>query len=177
VGHTPIADALGELGRPLGLSIEHSSGEGDFGGATAVVVASHGRGEPEAIRAALDAGVGLVGLVASHRRGSAVLDGMELTCDERRRVRSPIGLEIGARTAEEIAISILAEIVKAIRLGGLQPPLPDERIAPAEAIDPICGMTVTIADDTPHLHHDGVDHWYCNPGCRSRHVQELGLDA
>ena len=177
VGNTPIADALGELGRPLGLAIEQSTGEATFGRATAVVVASHGRGEQEAIRAALDAGVGLIGLVASHRRGGAVLDEMKLSAADRERLRSPIGIEIGARTAEEIAISILAEIVRAIRTEGLEAPQKRERAGPVTTIDPICGMTVTVADDTPHLHHDGDDYWYCNPGCHDRHLQELGLDA
>jgi xanthine dehydrogenase accessory factor len=175
VGHTPIAEALVELGRPLGLSVEqHDDGRG-FDEATAVIIASHGRGEPEAIRGALDAGVGLIGLVASHRRGAGVLDEMELTDDERKRVRSPIGVDIGATTAEEIAISILAEVVRAIRVEGLRPPETDLPPRPAEAVDPICGMTVAIAPDTPHVHHDGVDHWYCNPGCRTRHLEELGL--
>lgn len=175
VGHTPIAEALGELGGSLGLSVEQTGGEGGYAGATAVIVASHGRGEPEAIRGALDAGVGLIGLVASHRRGAAVLDELDLTPEERARVRSPIGIDIGAKTAEEIAISILAEVVKAIRVEGLRAPETATAPRPREAVDPICGMTVTVADDTPHLHHDGVDHWYCNPGCRSRHAEELGL--
>ena len=83
VGHTPIAEALADLGRPLGLSVEQQECCHGFDGATAVIIASHGRGEPEAIRGALDAGVGLIGLVASRRRGRAVLDEMELTDDER----------------------------------------------------------------------------------------------
>ena len=175
VGHTPIAEALADLGRPLGLSVEQQECCHGFDGATAVIIASHGRGEPEAIRGALDAGVGLIGLVASHRRGRAVLDEMELTDDERKRVRSPIGVDIGAKTAEEIAISILAEVVRAIRVDGLHAPEPDAVPRPLDAVDPICGMSVTVTDDTPHLRHDGVDHWYCNPGCRSRHVEELGV--
>ncbi len=35
-------------------------------------------------------------------------------------------------------------------------------------------MTVTIVDDTPHLHHDDEDYWFCNPGCRTRYAEELG---
>ena len=144
-------------------------------GATAVIVASHGRREEDTIRAALDAGVGFIGLVASHRRGAAVLDEMHLDDSERKRVKSPVGIDIGARTAEEIAMSILADLVRAIRVEGLLPPEPAESTRPVTAIDPVCGMTVTIGSDTPHLHHDGTDHWYCNPGCRTRHAEELGV--
>ena len=46
---------------------------------------------------------------------------------------------------------------------------------PATAIDPVCGMTVTIVDETAHLAHDGADYWFCNPGCRLRYAEELGV--
>ena len=83
-----------------------------------------------------------------------------------------MGLPIGARTAEEIALSILADVVRAMRVDGLTAPA-TERTRPATAVDPVCGMTVTVASDTPHLAHDGVDYWFCNPGCRSRWAEEV----
>ena len=74
VGHTPIADAVVDLAGSLGFTAERGDGVTDGPGAvTAVVVSSHGEGEEEAIRSALDAGVGFIGLVASIRRGQAVL--------------------------------------------------------------------------------------------------------
>ena len=76
VGTSPIADAVAALAEPLGFAVTRDGdGPATPEGATAVVVSSHGRFEEESIRAALDAGVGLVGLVASHKRGAAVLDG------------------------------------------------------------------------------------------------------
>jgi xanthine dehydrogenase accessory factor len=156
--------------------MDHAGGEGArVEGATAVIVASHGRDEGTTIRAALDAGVNFVGLVASHARGAAVVDELGLNDDERRAVRSPVGLDIGARTAEEIALSILGELVRAVRIEGLEPPKSAEPQRPATAVDPVCGMTVVVSDDTPHLHHDGTDHWFCNPGCRTRFADELGI--
>ena len=80
-----------------------------------MVVATHGGPEAETIRAALDAGVGYVGLVASKVRGGAILNELGLTDAERRRVHTPVGLPIGAKTPAEIAVSILAEVVRAIR--------------------------------------------------------------
>jgi xanthine dehydrogenase accessory factor len=176
VGQTPIAEALAELGQTLGFAIEaDTAGPGRPEGATAVVVASHGRHEEEAIRSALDAGVGFVGLVASSARGPAVLEGLGLDGEERGRVRTPVGVEIGATTAEEIALSILADVVRAIRVDGLS--APDQarpQPVPASAVDPVCGMTATVTADTPHLRHDGVDHWFCNPGCRTRYAEQVG---
>jgi xanthine dehydrogenase accessory factor len=90
-------------------------------------------------------------------------------------VRTPVGVEIGATTAEEIALSILADVVRAIRVDGLS--APDQarpQPVPASAVDPVCGMTVTVTAGTPHLRHDGVDHWFCNPGCRTRYAEQVG---
>jgi xanthine dehydrogenase accessory factor len=73
-------------------------------------------------------------------------------------------------------VSILADVVRAIRLYGLEAPKPDVELPrPDTAIDPVCGMTVTIGNDTAHLHHDGTDYWFCNPGCRTRYAEELGV--
>ena len=175
VGATPIADALVELGGPLGFAMDVAVDGAVVAGATAVLIASHGREEEATIRAALDAEIGFIGLVASTTRGAAVIASLDLNDDERKAVHSPVGVDIGARTAEEIALSILADVVRAVRVGGLVAPKDDtEPLRPATAIDPVCGMTVTIGADTAHLHHDGVDFWFCNPGCRTRHAEELG---
>ncbi len=174
IGSTPIADALVQFGAPLGFFVDQNAPT--FDGATAVLIASHGRGEEQAIRAAVDAGVRFVGLVASRTRGSAVIESLDLNPEERRVVHSPVGVDIGARTAEEIAVSILADVVRAIRVDGLQAPKSRmEQQRPDTAIDPVCGMTVTIGKDTAHLHDGGADYWFCNPGCRTRFAGELGV--
>jgi xanthine dehydrogenase accessory factor len=113
-GDSPIARSLADLAAPLGFTVRQAATEGPLGVAAAIV-AGHGRDEEYPIRAALDAGVGYIGLVASRRRGAAVLAGMGLDDAERNRVHSPAGLDIGARTAPEIALSILAEIVATLR--------------------------------------------------------------
>ena len=89
--------------------------------ATAVVIATHGGPEAENIRAALDAGVGYIGTGGQRdprRRDPARL---ELTDAERQRVHTPVGLPIGAKTPAEIAVSILAEVIRGIRVNGLEP--------------------------------------------------------
>jgi xanthine dehydrogenase accessory factor len=118
VGDTPVAFALAELGRDLGYDVAPSAG-GDLelgGDDAAVVVASHGRDEERALVTALEAGIPYVGLVASRARGGSVKDALDVRDEDRARVHTPAGLDIGARTPEEIALSILAEIVSTRRV-------------------------------------------------------------
>jgi xanthine dehydrogenase accessory factor len=172
LGNTPITDALLAMATPVGFVGEQVQPGQRPDGATAVVVASHGRGEAEALRSALDAGVPFIGLVASRRRGAAVLDEMALTGAERARVRTPVGLDIGARTAEEIALSIMADLVRAVRVDGVRA-VPASPVAqPVQVIDPICGMTVVVDVDTPHALDADGDHWFCGTGCRDRYLEE-----
>jgi xanthine dehydrogenase accessory factor len=69
----------------------------------------------------LDRPLAYLGMIGSRRRVRTVLDELRSAGaneESLRRVRAPIGLEIGADTPEEIAVSILAEIIKLRRLGG-----------------------------------------------------------
>lgn len=175
VGNTPIAEALAQFCVPLGFRVDSPTSDvPDVRGCLAVLISSHGRNEPETIRAALDAGVGFIGLVASPKRGGAVIAELGLGSEELKRVHSPVGFDIGAKTAEEIAVSILASLVQAVRHDGLKPARSEAPTLPESAVDPVCGMAVMVAADTPHLEVAGVDYWFCNPGCRTRYAEEVG---
>ncbi|GHJ54382.1 carbon monoxide dehydrogenase F protein [Nonomuraea sp. TT08I-71] len=166
-GSTPISAAVATLAAFLDFEVSTS---GDYAGATAVVVAGLGKGEQDAIRAALDAGVGFVALVASRKRGAALLDELALTDAERARVHTPGGLEIGARSPQEIALSIMAEVVRALRVDGLASSPGAPAAHPQQAVDPVCGMTVLVGPDTPHAQVDGQDQWFCCAGCLARYT-------
>jgi xanthine dehydrogenase accessory factor len=173
VGSTPISEAIAAVGAAAGFAIDRLDGKPPAVDTTAVVVASLGRDELGPLRAALDAGVGFVGLVASSKRGQSVLAELQLSAEERARVHTPVGLQLGAQTAEEIALSVLAELVRAIRVDGLQPPSGTGAAATVQVLDPICGMTVVVGPDTPHLLVDGVDHWFCGTGCRDAYAAQF----
>jgi len=173
VGSTPIARAVVAIADVLGYATAPSSPGTAPGEAAAVIIATHGRDEHATIRAALDAGVRYIALVASPRRGTAVLDELALTEAERVRVSTPAGLDIGARTAPEVALSILAEVITSVRARHGAEPLVAAP-APARAVDPVCGMTVTVMPDTPHLAVGGEDFWFCNPGCCDRYAAQVG---
>jgi xanthine dehydrogenase accessory factor len=165
VGDSPIAEALADLGRPLGFDVVLVAGEeaAPAAGDAAVVVASHGRGEEPALTAALRLGVPYVGLIASRIRGAGVLAALDVTDEQRSRVHSPAGLDLGGRTAAEIALSVLAEIVAERRARERTAPAP----APVSAVDPVCGMTVAAVDSTPHVELEGTTTWFCCEGCRT----------
>jgi xanthine dehydrogenase accessory factor len=165
-GATPIADALVDICGTLGYSVARDDSGVDLTATTAVVIASHGGPEADAVRAALDAGVGYIGLVASRIRGASVLAELELTDAERARVHTPVGLSIGAKTPAEIAVSIVAEVIAAIRVEGLSMAAADPR-QPELAVDPVCGMTVVIGPAAQHLQFAGEDHWFCSSACRA----------
>lgn len=177
VGSTPIADAVASIAEPLGFAVGRAQARDRPDGAIAVIVSSLGREEADSIRGALDAQVPFIGLVASNRRGASVLAEMELTDAERKRIHTPVGIHIGARTAEEIALSIMAEIVRAIRLDGLIAPPAAQPSSPLQVIDSVCGMTVVVGPDTAHLAVDGHDHWFCGPGCRDSYARSIADPA
>ncbi|WP_285693404.1 XdhC family protein [Actinomadura sp. NBRC 104412] len=108
-GDGPIARALADVGTAAGYDLRPTADLDApvIGDAAALVVATHGHNEEAILRAALDAGIPYIGLIASRKRGAAVTASIE----GGDRVHSPAGLDIGARTAPEIALSLLAEIL------------------------------------------------------------------
>jgi xanthine dehydrogenase accessory factor len=210
-GTTPIAVALAELGAGMGFDVTLIDPVADPSVLPAgldvvvgddlaglpkpavgpyVVVASQGVWDEEAIVSALRLDVAYVGLVASPTRAAAVRtwlldEGIEP--DRVLAVRAPAGLDLGAETAAEVAVSILAELVQVRRgrapfvaspgpatLAGSGQPIP----APAAAVDdivlldPVCGMTVDRATIRHIAEHGGVVYAFCSIGCRSRFVRE-----
>jgi xanthine dehydrogenase accessory factor len=164
VGETPIGFALASLGKLLGYDVVVSAGVPELSDDAALVVASHGRDEERALAAALDAGVPYVGLVASRKRGEAIrqeLRDLGVPPERLAELRTPAGLAIHATTAEEIALSILAEIVSARH----EPPAVAAAAAPAAAADPVCGMSIVVAVGSCQLEYAGRLFYFCSDHC------------
>jgi xanthine dehydrogenase accessory factor len=162
VGAGPAARTLRELATTIGWRVADELADG----ADAVVVASMGHGDEETLTAALRSGAGYVGLVASARRAQAVIGELRergVDEDALARIRSPAGLDLGPSNQEEIAVAILAELVAWRHTRGVSP-----AEAVDEAVDPVCGMTVSIAGARETLVRDGTTYYFCGPGCRRR---------
>jgi xanthine dehydrogenase accessory factor len=169
LGTTPIGIALARVGAALGYDMEAWGPDAapDLAATDAVIVASHGNGEEVAIEAAVKAGVPYIGLVASRKRGAAVLASLDLTDEEKSLIHTPAGMDIGARTAEEVALSILAEVI-AQRHG--EPRSMSAPTSVATAVDPVCHMDVVMVPTSLHAEVDGSTWWFCCQGCLDRFV-------
>ncbi len=187
IGSSPIALALRRGAGSFGFDLRLVDELPDPlpSDTAAVVVASHGRGEEAALAAALSADVPYVGLVASRRRGAAVLDTLQSAhgfCGGHTgRIHTPAGLDLGAETPEEVALSILAQIVaerpRPVRAAGDQGSTAEagattgatteehQRSGAATAVDPVCGMTVAAVPASLQVEHNGETVYFCGPGC------------
>jgi xanthine dehydrogenase accessory factor len=204
VGDLPVAQALARLGRAMSWRVLAVAGDGgaeamaeadevrtDLAAITewatpwtAIVIATHGHFDEPATAAALRTPAGYVALVASRKRAAEVAAHLDTEGlgKERKRLRAPAGLDIGARRGDEIALSIVAEIVqerrRAERAAGVVEPAEASSVASAAlapAIDPVCGMKVTVSATTPFIDHAGQRQYFCCSGCKARFEQEPAL--
>jgi xanthine dehydrogenase accessory factor len=170
VGSAPVAVALRALATHLGWDAgDAGDGAEDAGGvvlsaATALVVASHGRDEEQMLRTALEADVPYVGLVASRKRAESVIASLGMCSGHTSRIHSPAGLDIGARTPAEIALSIMSEVVS-LRPRPSGRPVAEAAPTLETALDPVCGMSVVTVESSLHLDHGGRRVWFCGSGC------------
>lgn len=185
VGDAPVAQALARIGAELGYEMELVDGESWHPDDTvaAVIVSGHGKGEEPALERALEAGIPYVGLIASKKRGSAVVASLNVDDGLRQHVHTPAGLKLGGTSPAEIALGVLAELVQVrASTGGTggaasahsheKHDAPASHAAPTTALDPVCGMTVIAAAPTLHAEHEGTTVWFCSGGCRSRFLEE-----
>jgi xanthine/CO dehydrogenase XdhC/CoxF family maturation factor len=126
VGDGPVADALGSVASAVGWTWITANSLADtersLGDADAVVVTSHHEDlDGPAIRAALAAGPSYIGAMGSRRTQARRRDWMlthGVNEDQLAELHAPVGLDIGADDAGEIAVSILAEIIAERRGAG-----------------------------------------------------------
>jgi len=204
-GVSPVARAVAQLGKAMGYLVDVVDPEAhaaELPGADRVfteldapalragpsasyaVVASMGASDEDAVAAAIAMAPAYLGVVASRKRFSALRE----TLIERGvpgaaldAIRSPAGLDLGGRQPEEVALSILAEIVQRkharARVPGdlavvaapvAAPPEP----SPVTAIDPVCHMTVTIATARHVGQWDGRPWYFCNPRCKDKFLAD-----
>lgn len=181
-GGSPTARALVTLGNAMGYTAVAVEDDVEALARSAavsrspsfMVVATMGENDEEAIRAALALEPAYLGVVASSKRFAQMRETLlarGIAAAALDRIHSPAGLSIGARLPEEIALSILAQIVEQRRAAEsveIESASPKPEAAALTALDPICGMTVEIATARHTAEHGGRTWYFCCGGCRER---------
>ncbi len=204
IGESPVVEALVRLGRALNFSVtvidaaatrerfpdadailtELDLNQLNLTPQTHIVIATHGKYDERALEQMLTADAPYLALVASKKRGQAAMDYLRelgVPAEKLRRIKFPAGLDIGAQTPEEIAVSILAEMVQTRRRPRPAPlpvltvnspqPIPILEMK-GQARDPICGMMVEIATARyTSLYHDET-YYFCCAGCKQKFDRE-----
>jgi xanthine dehydrogenase accessory factor len=174
VGRSPMAVTLTRLAEALDWSVHPVEGDeltdDTITSTSVVVVATQGHGDEEVLERVLAADPQYVGLVASRRRGTAVVGYLaERGIDQDRldRVRFPVGLDLGSTSHREIAVAVLAELVQLRAAGELSTRAAAVTVPDVETVvDPVCGMTVDVDPSNHPFEHEGRTYYFCCPGCR-----------
>jgi xanthine dehydrogenase accessory factor len=173
-GASPVVRALARLGEAMGYSADVAEQSGvvrpDPRARVYAVVASMGENDESMVAAALAAEPEYLGVVASRKRfaeirATLLARGFEAAALDR--IHNPAGLDIGARLPEELAVSILAEIVQLRRA---MPRREETSTQEDEEIDPVCGMRVAVATARHRVERGGRTFYFCNAGCREKFV-------
>jgi len=181
VGHGPVLEALARFGaaadyvvQTLGAKDAASLlGRAGVARHASVVVATHADSDEDALARVLATDAAYVSLVASRRRAAGIVERLReagVSLERLARLKAPAGLDIGAESPHEIAVSILAEIIQHRRTAkpsvgtetlGAEPP------AAQTAIDPICGMTVDVATAKYRTERGGRLVYFCCAHCKT----------
>ena len=180
IGHGPVVETLATLGRAADFTVvtlgadtlQAGLEEQRLTGRASVVVATHADSDEEVLDRVLRTDAGYVSLVASRRRAGVILESLErrgLPPEQRSRLKAPAGLDIGAVTPEEIAVSILAEIIQHRRSDKTRGVEAEAQSTPAvriESKDPICGMTVDNVSAKFRSEFSGRTVYFCCRHCK-----------
>jgi xanthine dehydrogenase accessory factor len=201
LGRSPVARTLAKLGRAVGYAVSIVAPEPDaqdFADAgldlihakdfslgqikitpqTYLVIATQGEDDETALERAVGSGAAYIAFVASKVKAAKVVDYLRergVGSERLNQVRAPAGLNIGAASPEEIAVSILAEIVQ-VRRGKVEPNHKESALSSpviaTETKDPVCGMMVNTEEAVYKSEYQTRWFYFCCPGCKQRFDKE-----
>jgi xanthine dehydrogenase accessory factor len=190
LGRSPVAQTLCKLAKTIGYAVTVAAPVADreafpdadllqtsldldqlkLTNETFIIVSTQGESDEEALEASLTKGAAYIAFVASRVKAAKTLDDLKdrgIAPERLAQVRAPAGLDIHASSPEEIAVSILAEIIQTRRAAAAAakskaalPPIKQD------ARDPICGMTVDVASAKHKSEFQGGLYYFCCAGCK-----------
>ncbi len=198
LGRSPVARALARLAKTIHYSVSVFAPEADrenfpdvdllqadldlsqlrIAPPAFLVVSTQGEGDEEALEKAVLSNAAYVAFVASKAKARKVLDYLKergIATERLREVRAPAGLDIRAASPEEIAVSILAEIIQMNAAGKAAPKTQAQpSVSKLEAKDPICGMMVELSAAKHRSEYQGNSFYFCCAGCKQKFDNETG---
>jgi xanthine dehydrogenase accessory factor len=198
-GRSHIGRALCEIGRASGFSITVISDAADsdmFPSANEIiklseytptatpfdfaVVCTQGEQDVEGMEAAIKTGSRYIGFVASRKKANSILLSLKrqgVPHDVLVKVRTPAGVDLNAKTPEEVAISILAEIIKEKR--AITETMEEMELKEASTelthdlyINPVCKIPVQKSTAKHVVDYEGENVYFCCDGCKESFDKE-----
>jgi len=193
LGRSPVAVALAKLGKAINYTVSVAAPEADrerfpdcdlvhadldlsqikVTPQTFVVVSTQGQRDEEALEKALCSDASYVAFVASKAKTGKIIEYLQergITTPRLAQLKAPAGLGIHAASPEEIAVSILAEIIqenrspKGTQKSEVKLPMAERE----EAKDPICGMLVEVSKAKHKSEFRGSAFYFCCAGCKQK---------
>ena len=158
---------------------------------TYIIVTTQGEDDDLSVRKALQTSVKYVGFVASQKKAEdvkAYLKNIGIAPDRIGQLRSPVGLDINAKLASEVAISILAEVIDHFRNGNASENIPvhgaeavvevsgsaADKFAEDYYINPVCQVPVSKKNPKHIVEYQGETVYFCCDGCKVSFEKDPG---
>ena len=191
-GSTPTAYALANMGRflnydcficspnvlsekELSKKIKIVNNIRTFSGPCVAVVATQGENDLKALQSAIVSKPNFISMIVSKKKALSILGQLEkngFSKDEIARVKFPAGLDINAKTPEEIAVSILAELINDRNSEDLNEQVIIEIKENKKEMDPICKMLVDPENAVDTFEFNGDIYYFCCSGCKEKFAME-----
>ena len=153
--------------------IEKGLKKGDVTTNTCIVVCTQGENDEDALEQAVKSDAPYIAFVASMRKANAIFTTLRqrgITFEQLKKIKTPAGLNINAKLPEEVAVSILAQIIEFIRKEDAEMPTLKKESKPAEMddlfINPVCNVPVQKSTAKHVINYKKKDYYFCCDGCK-----------
>ena len=153
--------------------IEKGLKKGDVTTNTCIVVCTQGENDEDALEQAVKSDAPYIAFVASMRKANAIFTTLRqrgISFEQLKKIKTPAGLNINAKLPEEVAVSILAQIIEFIRKEDAEMPTLKKESKPAEMddlfINPVCNVPVQKSTAKHVINYKKKDYYFCCDGCK-----------
>lgn len=146
-----------------------------FSDQSVAVVATQGENDLHALKSAIDSKSNFISMIISNKKASSLFFQLEkegYSEEDISRVKFPAGMDINASTPEEIAVSILAELINDRNSVDLKEQVIVEAKEDKKEIDPICKMIVDPKNAADTYKFDDINYYFCCTGCKEKFALE-----